>query len=476
MDKIREILVLDAEQSSYQTLCGLLNQTGLEPSSVIHIADLDYTMLQETSVKPDVIFASSQWLDEYMLEVFEQRFPAAVVIILGESADRDMAVYAAKAGAHDYLVKWDFDAEALARSLQFSLEWKREQIRMAEANSRFELANKATNEIIWDSDLKSGVTYMTGRKEIFGYPLSITLEKGWWESHLHPDDSHRVLFNLEKHISSGLDNWSDYYRFKGADGSYRYIHDRGYMMWDAKGLPLRMIGAMNDITYEMILKHQAEEEIREKHRREIAALLEMTENEKHGAGLILHDHILQLLAVIKMMNMSVYSSMAQKDERLKKAIELIDESLLQTRKLSSSLTPVSLHEWGLGESIEMLVNDLKGESNTEFVIVLPEPLLQRLPEVLQMHFYCIAHEQLKNIISHADATEVYIVLDVKDGEIHFTISDNGNGFDPSSIQNGGGFLQIKARTELFKGRYNLESFPEKGCTLHIAVPEPAKNN
>lgn len=471
MDKIREILVLDAENGSFESLGRLLKQAGIDMSQVIHLNDLDSNKLQEIAIIPEIIFISSRLLDENMLQVIQHRFPDAAVIILGETANRELAVSAAKAGAQDFLVKWDFDVDKLIRVMQYSLERKREQIKLVLSNLRFEMANKATNEIIWDSDLKSGVTYMSNRKEVFGYPLSITREKGWWESHLHPDDAHRVLFNLEKHISAGLEYWSDFYRFKGSDGSYRYIHDRGCMMWDEHGLPVRMVGTMSDITYETILKQKSENENREIHRREILALLEATEKEKHAAGQSLHDQVLQLLAVAKMMNISVYKSMAIKDDRLGKAIELIDESLSKTRKISSSLKPFSIHEWGLGESIEMLVNDLKGESNTEFVIVMPEHVLQRMPEHIQIHFYGIANEQLKNILKHANATQVYIVLDVKEGEFHLTITDNGSGFDPSTVKKGGGFIQVKTRTELLRGRYSLESFPEKGCTLHIAVPE-----
>ncbi|MBL0154015.1 MAG: hypothetical protein IPP93_11155 [Chitinophagaceae bacterium] len=90
-----------------------------------------------------------------------------------------------------------------------------------------------------------------------------------------------------------------------------------------------------------------------------------------------------------------------------------------------------------------------------------------------MHFYGIAREHLRNIIKHAAASEVYVVLDDKDGVFHFTISDNGTGFDPSSVKSGGGLLQIKLRAELLNGHFSMESFPGKGCTLHVAVPEPA---
>lgn len=473
MEKIREILILDPEPGIDAKLQGLLGKAGLE--NPVFIQSKNYVSLSELEnpVNPDIIFISTKAVSGNVMIYFREHFPSAPAIMMGESGDEDLSVIAARAGAQDFIVKGQFQANSLIKSIQSSLARKRGQMNLTESNLRYELANRATNEIIWDADLQTGVKYLSDRKEIFGYPIAISRQKDWWESHIHPEDSHRVLFNLEKHISSGLDNWSDFYRFQGADGTYRYIHDRGYMMRDSQGLPVRMIGTMSDVTFETILKQREEAEMSSRHRKELQTILDIAEKDKQVTGEVLHDTLLQLLAAVKMMNMSVHTSMDQKDERMIKSLEMIDESIRQTRLLSSNLRPLSIHEWGLYESLEMMVAALKEERDIDFVIVIPETVLLKIPESKQVTLFFIAREQVKNILQHADATQVYIILDEKSDEFHFSISDNGKGFDTAGLVYGNGFKMMKLRIDLIDGLFLLESSPLKGCTVRLTLfPDP----
>ena len=88
-------------------------------------------------------------------------------------------------------------------------------------------------------------------EQVGSYPL-------WWEEHLHPDDRERASAGVLAVIESGGQFWSDEYRFRRADQTYVHILDRGYIIRDEAGMPLRMIGVMQDITE----RKQAEEEIR----------------------------------------------------------------------------------------------------------------------------------------------------------------------------------------------------------------------
>ena len=73
------------------------------------------------------------------------------------------------------------------------------------------------------------------------YPL-------WWDEHLHPEDRERASAGVLAVIESGGQFWSGEYRFRRADQSYAHILDRGYIMRDQQGVPICMIGAMQDIT------------------------------------------------------------------------------------------------------------------------------------------------------------------------------------------------------------------------------------
>ena len=73
---------------------------------------------------------------------------------------------------------------------------------------------------------------------------------------MHPDDSERVTNDIHRHIESGRHNWTDEYRFRRSDGSYASVIDRGYVVHDDAGMPIRMLGSMMDVTERKSLEEQ----------------------------------------------------------------------------------------------------------------------------------------------------------------------------------------------------------------------------
>jgi len=65
-----------------------------------------------------------------------------------------------------------------------------------------------------------------------------------------------VLHDIHRHIESGKSNWTDEYRFRRQDGSYAFVIDRGYVVYDDDGSPLRMLGSMMDVTERKSLEDQ----------------------------------------------------------------------------------------------------------------------------------------------------------------------------------------------------------------------------
>lgn len=126
------------------------------------------------------------------------------------------------------------------------------------ASERFELVAKATHDVIWDWDLvKNTVWWNEGMQLIFGYREK-DLDPGpdSWYSRIHPDDQESVLRNIHNVIDHRGTNWSDYYRFRRADGTYANVHDRGYTIIEGN-IPMRMVGSMQDIT-EQVQAQQAQ--------------------------------------------------------------------------------------------------------------------------------------------------------------------------------------------------------------------------
>lgn len=125
---------------------------------------------------------------------------------------------------------------------------KRYEERLEKAEERFRLVAEVTGEAIWDNDLTTGTQEWDGATEaLFGYPPHEANNGAWWEERIHPDDRGRVLSGLATVVDSG-ELWEEGYRFRRADGSYAHVEDRGRVVRDRKGAPVRMVGSMRDIS------------------------------------------------------------------------------------------------------------------------------------------------------------------------------------------------------------------------------------
>src|SRR6266446_6509840 len=139
----------------------------------------------------------------------------------------------------------------------------RERIAREEAlrksNERFDMAVRATNDVIWDWDLLTDeIWWNENFTKVFGHPRE-TVErsvKSWYEG-IHPDDQGRVIAGVHRVIGAGGESWSDEYRFRTHDGGFLHVLHRGQVIRDDAGRAVRMIGAMADITS----RKQAEERI-----------------------------------------------------------------------------------------------------------------------------------------------------------------------------------------------------------------------
>ncbi len=117
------------------------------------------------------------------------------------------------------------------------------------ATERFELVSRATNDAVWDWDFRTGLASRNEAYEVlFGYPPQSAPRIAAWKDRIHPEDRDRVVSGLRRVVEAGGSSWSDEYRFVCADGSVRVVFDRGYVSRNADGAPIRMVGAMMDLT------------------------------------------------------------------------------------------------------------------------------------------------------------------------------------------------------------------------------------
>jgi PAS domain S-box-containing protein len=119
-----------------------------------------------------------------------------------------------------------------------------------ESNEKYDIVSKATSDIIWDWKItEDKMTWSKGIENIFGYKQDqVGKSSKWWFDNIHPEDTIKMSIKLYSFIEQKTEKWQDQYRFKCADGSYKYVLDRGFILKDETGKSVRMIGAIQDIT------------------------------------------------------------------------------------------------------------------------------------------------------------------------------------------------------------------------------------
>ena len=123
-----------------------------------------------------------------------------------------------------------------------------ESLRRSE--ERYRLVARATANAIWDWDVATGEVEWSGRLDsLFGYhPRDVRADRDFWSNHVHQEDLPRTQASLDAVLAGGHETWECEYRFRRRDGSYAIVVDRGFVVRDAQGRPLRMVGGMSDLT------------------------------------------------------------------------------------------------------------------------------------------------------------------------------------------------------------------------------------
>jgi len=119
-----------------------------------------------------------------------------------------------------------------------------------ESNERYDIVAKATSDTIWDWKIEDdSFIWNKGIQGIFGYKKEdVGKTSNWWFERIHPEDSLKMSVKLYSFLEQKTEKWQDEYRFQCADGSYKYVFDRGFLVKDKEGKPIRMIGAIQDVT------------------------------------------------------------------------------------------------------------------------------------------------------------------------------------------------------------------------------------
>ncbi|MES1248978.1 MAG: GAF domain-containing sensor histidine kinase [Actinomycetota bacterium] len=185
----------------------------------------------------------------------------------------------------------------------------------------------------------------------------------------------------------------------------------------------------------------------------------------------LHDETGQALTSILLGLRSVEEAPdeEQRVEAMSALRDLVRSTLQDVRQLAVDLRPTALDDFGLVPALERLTHAFA--ESTGIHVDFQPALTERLPPELETALYRIVQESLTNVVKHARASSVSIVIARRPGSVTVVVEDDGVGFDASSTREGGlGLVGMRERMALLGGRLTLETTPDAGTTLLAEVP------
>ena len=368
-------------------------------------------------------------------------------------------------------------AMTVANQIATGVERKQAESRLLENEERLRLATQAGKVGVWDWDIRSNRVEWTdaiyemhglGKGDFDGSVDSFT-------SLIHPEDRSGIRAAIERSLTTG-EPYQAEFRTVRPDGEIRWLFTNARVLRDAEG-PQRLIGATADIT------ERVKAEAAKRENEIMQRLVDAQEAERKRIARDLHDHLGQKMTGLRF---KIESALSRSNENpgLQELLDEIQESALQIDHdigfLSWELRPTELDTLGLDDALASFVREWSGQYaiNAEFHSNLSEMRAQRgrLSHTIEMNLYRIAQEGLNNIMKHANAKSVSVLLRYRRDSLVLIIEDDGQGLADDFKLNAGksngsfGLIGMHERAALLKGSFEVESRPGSGTTLITTVP------
>jgi PAS domain S-box-containing protein len=329
--------------------------------------------------------------------------------------------------------------------------------------------NKVSSEAIWEWDMQSGQMIQNDiLLKMTGYQSDQLRGLSWWLRHIHTEDRNRIADRVKEIIDKHQQSWQDEYQFRCADGSFKHIHHKGFVVYENE-LPVKMIGSLHDVSELKNLETELADEKLKTHKEISEAVIQAEEKERAQIGRELHDNVNQILSATTLFVGALVPHDKEQQQIKQKSIEYIQLAIDEIRKVSKALVAPQLREQGLIESIHDMIADLGLASalKIRFVHDLDSGLLSPTKKIT---LFRIVQEQLKNIMKHSKAVNTTIFLQSHKDNLQLVIEDDGVGFDPKQTRRGIGLSNIQERVKFYNGTVSIETAPGKGCALSVTIP------
>jgi two-component system, NarL family, sensor kinase len=196
------------------------------------------------------------------------------------------------------------------------------------------------------------------------------------------------------------------------------------------------------------------------------SLLEGETIERARISKDLHDGLGGMLSVAKLKIANMKGNMTIPEENVSSfntAIEMLDTSIKELRRVAHNLMPESLMKFGLNAALSDFCD------STEKVVYHFYGDNRRPGEKLEIAVYRIACELVNNALKHSQADKIDVQLIIDAARLNLIVEDNGKGFNIEEVnaRNGNGLKNVHSRVTALGGRIDLISSPGNGTEVNI---------
>jgi PAS domain S-box-containing protein len=317
-------------------------------------------------------------------------------------------------------------------------------------------------------------------QKLFGYrPEDVSTKYEWWLQRVHPDDRDRVTGSIRKVVEGNGKTWSGEYRFRRQDETYATVLDRGYIIRDSAGKPVRLVGGLSDLS-EQRMAERALANYREQLRALSVRLQTGREEERANMAREIHDDLGQTLTATKLNLDWLERHLAeQKDEatfnplleRVVESGEMVESAIQSVQRIATDLRPALLDNLGLGEALQEESQRFEQRSGIKCQVQLPTQSLKFAPQ-MSIAIFRVFQEALTNVARHAQATELSILLVADKGLVTLCIEDNGKGISPRAISDPRsiGLIGMVERASALGGKVSFEPMTPHGTRVTLQLP------
>lgn len=458
----------------------------------VEVSDAAYPLLgyrpsemQGRSYKDFVVPDDLSEAEEAVLSIMTKRPVIAIQIRYRHKDGRIIPLF--------WTVQWDEDDQlmyGIARSGDITAQTEMMRESLEESNLRYQYVTQATSDAIWDWNILEGSLYWgEGFETIFGHDLRGQLGGiHSWTQFIHPDDFNYVMQSLEAIRASKDNNWKQEYRYQKADGVYADVVDRGFVIRNKNGDPVRMVGAMHDIS-------ERKKALFEMGR--VTADLFKRNRELHEFGYIVSHNLrapvanIKSLATLIEMEFEIPELLKPYIANLMRSVYRMDEVIIDLSKILSSknrsdeLKAEALDLRDIVSQIRVDMEDKIAHSHAQITMTGGPFQLNSH----QAYLYSILFNLIANSIKYQFEYPPIIKIHIQQTAEEFVISyiDNSygidllrhgddifkpyKGFHPTIKGKGLGLFLVKSYIEALDGSIIIESSANQGISYRICLPK-----